>query len=181
MGRKGKLLIAGLTLLSGLGLGRLYGRSALVALAEAAIRRHFPEVETISTTQLAAWLADRSRPAPLLVDARSPAEHAVSHLPGAVLAVAGGGDLDTLTGGEPRRPIVVYCSLGFRSARLAERLAEAGHTEVYNLEGSIFVWADEGRPLYRGEREVRQVHPYGAIWGRLFLDPRKVHAAMQPE
>jgi hypothetical protein len=38
---------------------------------------------------------------------------------------------------------------------------------VQNLEGSIFQWANEHRPLVRdGQRETR-VHPYNAVWGRL--------------
>ena len=42
-----------------------------------------------------------------------------------------------------------------------------GYTEVYNLEGSIFAWANEGRPVYRGKERVQVVHPYDKIWGRL--------------
>ncbi|MFQ5570139.1 MAG: hypothetical protein ACE5G0_10730 [Rhodothermales bacterium] len=28
-------------------------------------------------------------------------------------------------------------------------------------------WASEGRPVYRGNQIVRQVHPYDAIWSTL--------------
>lgn len=180
MARKIDGMTASLKLFSWLGVGRFYGRPALMAWIKAKIRRHFPTVATISTADLASWLGDRSRPAPLLLDARKPAEHAVSHLPGAVLAPTDDTDLKALAAAEPGRPIVAYCSLGYRSAMLAERLAKMGHGDVYNLEGSIFVWANEGRPLYRGEREVRQVHPYGALWGKLFLDRSKVQAVMEP-
>jgi hypothetical protein len=67
-------------------------------------------------------------------------------------------------------PIVVYCSVGYRSARIAERLREQGFTNASNLEGSIFRWANEGRPVYRDSTEVDAVHPYDRTWGTLLDD-----------
>ena len=43
-------------------------------------RRRFPAVPRMEPRELAAWLADPQRPAPLLLDVREPAEFAVSHL-----------------------------------------------------------------------------------------------------
>jgi rhodanese-related sulfurtransferase len=65
---------------------------------------------------------------------------------------------------------IVYCSVGFRSSRLAQSLADRGVGEVMNLEGSIFQWAHEGRPVYQGDRVVRHVHPYGKRWAGLLKD-----------
>jgi hypothetical protein len=42
---------------------------------------------------------------------------------------------------------------------------------VFNLEGSLFQWANEGRPVYRDDVPVQAIHPYDARWGRL-LDRR---------
>ena len=64
-----------------------------------------------------------------------------------------------------------YCSVGYRSSRLAEELRARGFENVFNLEGSLFQWANEGRPLYRGEERVDQAHPYDEEWGQL-LDRR---------
>src|SRR6185295_10757461 len=72
---------------------------------------------------------------------------------------------------EQGQPMVIYCSVGYRSSALAEKLQKAGFTNVYNLEGSIFNWANEGRPVYRGTNTVAEVHPYSAKWGKL-LDQR---------
>ena len=47
------------------------------------VRIQFPDVPTVSTGELARWLAS-NRPAPVLVDTRTEAEYAVSHLPGAL-------------------------------------------------------------------------------------------------
>ena len=140
----------------------------------ALIERDFPAVEAVTTDGLAAWLADSSRVPPLLLDVREAEEYAVSHLPGA-LRVDPDASTDALAAALPAdfdgsRPVVVYCSVGYRSARMAERLQSAGVADVRNLEGSIFRWANEGRPVVRDGTPVRAVHPFDATWGRL-LDP----------
>ena len=125
------------------------------------VRSSFPTVRQISTAELAAQIKNNP---PLLIDARQRAEYAVSHLPSAqqsktVEAVeASGVSRDT--------PIVVYCSIGYRSSRLAQQLAAAGYSAA-NLEGSLFQWANEGRPLAASGQLTCQIHPYSAIWGRL--------------
>lgn len=131
------------------------------------IRERFPEVSQVSTTELSEWLNTPGSAPPLLLDARTPEEWAVSHLPGALLATTEGQALVELQGVEKEHLIVVYCSVGYRSAALAQQLISRGFTNVHNLEGSIFAWANEGRPVYQGERTVRQVHPYNKVWGQL--------------
>ncbi len=108
--------------------------------------------------------------APILLDVRSRAEWKVSHLPGARLVLPDS-DPTTAVALLPKdAPTVTYCAVGYRSARAAERLGAAGYTQVRNLEGSIFEWANEGRPLIRDGKRVTLVHPYSAFWGRL-LEP----------
>jgi rhodanese-related sulfurtransferase len=131
------------------------------------IASSFPAVPTVTTDRLAERLADTTQGRPVLLDARSPAEYAVSHLRGArridPTATQFPG-LDTLA---RDTPIVVYCSVGYRSARIASRLRARGFEDVANLRGSIFRWANEGRPVVRGDSVVRAVHPYDDTWGTL--------------
>lgn len=118
--------------------------------------------------------ATRDEPAPLVVlDAREPDEYEVSHLLGAHRVDPDAGDVKgELPDGTPQDArIVVYCSVGYRSAAVARRLEKAGYEHVFNLEGGIFQWANEGRPVYRDGEPVERVHPYDATWGRL-LDAR---------
>lgn len=131
----------------------------------AGIRHEFPGVGMLSPAELAAWLEATDRPRPILIDARTAEEFAVSHLFGAHRAESVE-EVERVTGGRRDLPIVVYCSVGYRSARLARDLEQAGFREVYNLEGSIFQWANEGRPVYRGSEKVEEVHPYDRSWGR---------------
>ena len=80
--------------------------------------------------------------------------------------------------------VICYCSVGYRSSVIAERihdLREEGHLppglEPFNLRGSIFQWASEGRDLTRTEvsdegcveTQVTTVHPFSSLWGTLAL------------
>ena len=132
------------------------------------IRKRFPTVPQISTADLDGLLADPSR-APVLIDARSPQEFAVSHLKGARNLRSSDEVRSAIH--SHQQSIVVYCSVGYRSSALAAKLQEAGFTNVLNLEGSIFEWANEGRPVFRGTNQVHEVHPYSRKWGQL-LDPK---------
>ena len=142
---------------------------------EAEVRERFPEVRQLGAAELERMLAaPEPHAVPLLLDVREPREYAVSHLPGAMRAATVEEALAVLEEADPRRPVVVYCSVGYRSSRLARALAEAGRPGAANLEGSIFAWANSGRPVVRGGREVREVHPYDRKWGQLLR--RELHA-----
>lgn len=105
----------------------------------------------------------------LLLDVRTPEEYTASHLPGA-RRIDPGADATALSDVPKDRPIVTYCAIGARSAAFAERLAQAGYTDVRNLRGSIFRWAKEGRPLVNAAGPTTQVHPYDDLWGLLIDD-----------
>jgi len=130
------------------------------------IRARFPSVRTISTADLAASLERPAGDHPLLLDVRAAEEFAVSHLPGAELASNPTDAIARIETAQPVRVVVLYCSVGYRSADAASRLQARGYTNVFNLEGSIFQWANEGRPLFRGEMPVKVVHPFDNDWGR---------------
>jgi len=133
----------------------------------ASIDRQYPMVKDIDIDSLKDFL-DQGKSV-LLIDVRDKEEFAVSHLPGAV----------NLT--KPKEvtvakdtAIVVYCSVGVRSAIFAKELSEQGFTDVRNLRGSIFAWGNKGYPLRRGATPVTVVHPYDKKWGVLLN--REMHA-----
>ena len=165
-----------LLIVSGVFIGAMISSHALGwGLVNAKIRHDFPDVKRISTTELATWRSDQDRPAPLLLDVRTQAEYDVSHLQDAEHVEP---DAPASLVPEPKdRPIVTYCSVGYRSGAFAEKLRAAGFSNVVNLEGSIFAWANEGRPVFRGGARVEKVHPYNRTWGLLL---RKEHRADVP-
>ena len=131
------------------------------------VRKRFPEVQQLPTQELVAWLADTHRPPPVILDVRQAEEFGVSHLAGARRidpdAKADAIKATTAT----NQPLVVYCSVGYRSSELARRLMKSGVTNVFNLEGSIFQWANEGRALTGTNGPATTVHPYSERWGAL--------------
>ncbi|MGF1569529.1 MAG: rhodanese-like domain-containing protein [Nodosilinea sp.] len=132
------------------------------------VKHTFPAAPVITIQQLATWLSDGQLSPPILLDVRKAEEFAVSHLPQARQAPT----LEAVMGMglSQNQPIVAYCSIGYRSARLVEALQAASFTQVYNLEGSIFQWANAGYPIVCEDRPVAGVHPYNALWGQL-LNP----------
>lgn len=143
----------------------LTGRMAWPAVLKM-VRSNFPDVSQIPADTLSAWLAEEDNK-PILLDVRAAEEYAVSHLKDARLTPSEKEAAALLADTPIDRRIVVYCSVGYRSSELAEQLMKAGYTNVHNLEGSLFVWANEGRPVYREDREVDKVHPYDGTWGKL--------------
>lgn len=177
MKRRARRGIRRLLALAAVGLGLIQAgctQSLKWSAVDRMIRADFPDVPALSTDSLAALLAGGTRP--LLLDTRPVAEYAVSHLRDAVRIDPETTDfafLDTLA---RDAMIVTYCSVGYRSAGVARRLRAAGFTQVYNLQGSLFRWANEGRPLYRGDSLVHVVHPYDRLWGTLLREELRAYA-----
>ena len=139
-------------------------------LLNQSMRYRFPKIEWITTEQLADWLADKQRQPPVLLDVRTQEEWDVSHLPGAQRVDPASSVSQVVADIPKETPVVTYCAVGYRSGALATKLREAGFTNVRNLEGSIFQWANEHRPLVREDKPVTTVHPYSNLWGRLLTD-----------
>tara|TARA_Y100000588_G_C13787122_1_gene725008 strand:- start:118 stop:459 length:342 start_codon:yes stop_codon:yes gene_type:complete len=102
-----------------------------------------------------------------MLDAREHAEYSVSHLQNAHYISM---DLETalnILKTHPDAITVTYCSVGYRSAQLANLIQQAGHENVLNLEGSLFKWVSEGRPVFRNGTLVQEVHPFDETWGAL--------------
>ncbi|MEL6365441.1 MAG: rhodanese-like domain-containing protein [Pseudomonadota bacterium] len=131
-----------------------------------------PDVEHLTADDLQAM----DPASVILLDVREPREYEVSRLPGAVRIDPDSepGDLAALADAVAGKTVVLYCSVGRRSSDLADRNAEAfralGAEGVYNLEGGVFRWANERRPLERDGAATDVVHPYNWWWGRLIED-----------
>jgi rhodanese-related sulfurtransferase len=148
------------------------GRSLAFAVLEQRIASRFPEVRWIGTAELARWRDQSTQLQPIVLDARTAPEFALSHLKGAVLIDPYRPSLNPLRGLAKPTPVVVYSSAGYRGARVASWLGKNGYSNVRNLTGGLFQWANEGRPLFKeGDRPTALVHPYDERWG-LLVDGR---------
>ncbi len=146
------------------------GRSIGLDLVHRVSARKFPSVNWIGAAELAGWRQDSTRSQPLLLDARTAPEYQLSHLAGARRIDPNRPLLKHMEAFARDTPIVVYCSVGYRSSRVARWLGRQGFTNVRNLEGSLFAWANRARPMEAEGRPVKAVHPYNEFWGRL-LEP----------
>ena len=91
----------------------------------------------------------------------------MSHLPSARREDPESTASAALSALDPERPIVIYCSAGYRGATLARRLQDAGRRDVSNLEGGIFAWANAELPLEHDGQTTQRVHPFSRIFSRL--------------
>ena len=153
-------LIGGIVLL-------VAGRPLAFEILHRRIAQRFPEVKWIKPVDLARWQADTAQPQPLLLDARTAIEYDVSRLKGAVRVDPYRPSLRPLSGRPKDGAIVVYSSAGYRGARVAGWLGRQGYSNVTNLDGGIFAWANQRRPVFRGDTPTAQVHPYNRTWGYL--------------
>jgi len=81
----------------------------------------------------------------VLIDVRTPEEHAAGHLFGSVLIELAElqNNLDAWTPHLPTDvPLIVYCKGGFRSAIAAQILVDAGFTNVIDLLGGMDEWQE---------------------------------------
>ena len=124
------------------------------------IENRFPNISTINVQTAQAW---RENQDVVWVDVRPQEEFQVGHLLGAK-NWSSTEDFQELS---KDTRMVLYCSVGYRSAKIVQDLQQLGYTEVYNLRGSIFAWANAGYPVYQGKKTTQKVHPYNNLWGRL--------------
>ena len=129
------------------------------------LRWKFDDIQHVTPPEAAALLTDDN--ATVIWDIRRPDEFSVSHLPDARHVPPNTADaaLKQLLP-DTNQTILVYCAVGYRSAQMARRLQALGHTNVLNLEGAIFAWAEADLPLEGGYT----VHPYNAMGRRMLQD-----------
>jgi len=105
-------------------------------------------------------------------DAREMNEYKTSHIPGAQYIGYDDPSWEVLDGLPSDAKIVVYCSIGYRSEKLGEKIKEKGFSKVYNLYGSIFEWANSGKPLEDDDgNETKTVHTYNKKWSQWMINP----------
>lgn len=112
----------------------------------------------------------------LFLDARTKKEFDVSHIKDAVWVGYDDFDLGKVRGLTKNQPIIVYCSIGYRSEKVTERIQSAGFTNVSNLYGGIFEWKNIGEAVYnKKDLPTEKVHAYGKTWGVWLNKGEKVY------
>lgn len=105
-------------------------------------------MQHLSPRQLADWLNDTSRPRPVLLDVREPAEFEICHIEGAKLV-----PMRTIPAHmielDREAATVVICHHGARSFQVGAFLENQGFTGIHNLTGGVDAWRQEVDPAMR--------------------------------
>ncbi|MEM7163082.1 MAG: rhodanese-like domain-containing protein [Bacteroidota bacterium] len=102
----------------------------------------------------------------LVLDAREKSEFDISHLPKSQWVGYDDFDISRINQINKDQKIVVYCSVGYRSERIAEKLKKEGFNHVSNLYGGIFHWYNQGFPLENDQGQTHNIHGYNRTWSK---------------
>jgi rhodanese-related sulfurtransferase len=109
------------------------------------------------------------------LDAREKNETKVSTIKGAIAVGYDDFKISAIDSIPKNHPIIVYCSVGYRSEKISEKLIKAGYQDVHNLYGGIFEWLNQGHMLHQGDSSTLNVHGYNRAWGAWANKGKKVY------
>lgn len=113
-----------------------------------------------------------------ILDARQIKEYQISHLANAIYVGSKDFNIELTKDRLPKKdePIVVYCSIGVRSEKIAKKLKDAGYKNVKNLYGGIFEWKNNGFTVYNLQSQpTDSVHTYNKKWSNYLQHGIKVY------
>ena len=102
-------------------------------------------VTTIGASELVEVVSD---PDVVILDVRTPAEYAQGHVPGSVnIDVSSPTFAEDIAELPKDTTYVVYCRSGNRSADAAAQMADAGFTDLYDVDAGLATLSSAGVPL----------------------------------
>lgn len=114
----------------------------------------------------------------IILDTRQEKEYLTSHLTNAQFVDYDRFDIADFRKKNPNtyKPVIVYCTVGYRSEKIGEKLKKAGYRFVYNLYGGIVEWKNqENRILNQQNKTTEEVHTYSKEWSKWLLKGIKIY------
>ena len=112
----------------------------------------------------------------VFLDAREKKEYDVSHIRNAVWVGYRGFGRNRVVDIPKGEKLIVYCTVGFRSEKIAERLIRMGYKDVSNLYGGIIEWVNSDNAVYKGENiPTERVHTFNKSLGVWLKKGEKVY------
>ena len=111
----------------------------------------------------------------VFLDTREIEEFETSHIPGAIHTGYNNFDINKWTYLNKNTPIVVYCSVGYRSEKIAEQFLKKGYSNVKNLYGGIFEWKHQNKQLLKNNKPTDSIHTYNKEWSKWLKKGIKVY------
>lgn len=110
------------------------------------------------------------------LDARAKKEYDVSHLENAIWVGYDDFDISRISAVNKNEEVIVYCSVGYRSEKITQKLIDAGYTNVSNLYGGIFEWVNQKNTVVDSNNQPTQrIHAYSKTWGVWLSRGEKVY------
>jgi rhodanese-related sulfurtransferase len=108
------------------------------------------QAEVVVDLDAASFKAAIEKGNAVLLDVRTPAEHAAGNIAGNTNIDWNGSDFEKATASlDPAEPVLLYCRSGGRSGQALQFLQKKGFKDVRHLEGGIGVWERAGYPVVR--------------------------------
>lgn len=112
----------------------------------------------------------------IFLDAREKKEFEVSHIKNAIWVGYDDFDFSRVKNIAKDKKIIVYCSVGYRSEKITEKLTKDGYTNVTNVVGGIFEWKNLGYSVVDNSgKETEKIHAYSKTWGIWLNKGEKVY------
>lgn len=112
----------------------------------------------------------------VILDTREKKEYEISHIKNARNVGYNDFAIESIKDIPKNTRIIVYCSVGYRSEKIGEKLLKEGYTNVSNLSGGIFEWVNEDYPVYDNDnKKTNKIHAYSIIWGIWLKKGEKVY------
>lgn len=111
----------------------------------------------------------------IYLDARELNEYEVSHIRNAIWVGYDKLQKEALKEVPKDSKIIVYCSVGYRSEKVSEKLIKMGYKDVSNLYGGLFEWANQEKTMVNDSSFTNRIHAYDEEWGKWVTKGRKVY------
>jgi len=109
----------------------------------------------------------------LYLDAREINEYKVSRIKNAKLVGYDNFKIETVKNIDKSQEIIVYCTAGYRSEKITEKLKAEGFTNVTNMLGGLIEWANYDKQIVDStDSKTNKVHVFSRTWG-IWLDTEK--------
>ncbi len=101
------------------------------------------------------------------LDTREYAEYKVSHMKSAIFVGYKKINWDKIRKLDKDAVIVIYCSVGYRSGKIAEKMQDLGFTNAKNLYGGLFNWANNGGLVSTTMgTNTNEIHGFSKNWSK---------------
>jgi len=112
----------------------------------------------------------------VILDIRSAEEYKISHIEGAQFIDYNNFKKSDVKKLDKEKEVIVYCSVGYRSEKVGEKLQAMGFKNVKNLYGGIFDWKNNDKTIVNNNSNpTDSVHTYNKNWSQWLYKGIKIY------